>query len=275
MGCFGLLEWYRAVFGYFQVLMSEEPVVLVERRDRILLITINRPEAKNAVNAAVSKRLADAMDRLDDDAGLSVGVLTGAGGTFSAGMDLKAFARGENVVVQGRGMGFTERPPVKPLIAAVEGYALAGGTELALATDLIVASKDSAFGIPEVKRGLVAGGGGLLRLPQRIPYQIAMELALTGDNLPAQRAHELGLVNKLTEPGGALDGALELAERITANGPLAVAATKRIVTEARGWDPDTMFSEQLKILMPVFASNDAKEGAIAFAEKRPPRWTGT
>ncbi|MBV9089395.1 MAG: crotonase/enoyl-CoA hydratase family protein [Mycobacteriaceae bacterium] len=255
--------------------MSEEPVVLVEQRERILLITINRPEAKNAVNAAVSQALADAMDRLDDDAGLSVGVLTGAGGTFSAGMDLKAFARGENVVVAGRGMGFTERPPVKPLIAAVEGYALAGGTELALATDLIVASRDSAFGIPEVKRGLVAGGGGLLRLPQRIPYQIALELALTGDNLPAQRAHELGLVNTLTEPGAALDGALALAARITANGPLAVAATKRIIIESRGWNPDNMFAEQLKILMPVFASNDAKEGAIAFAEKRSPRWTGT
>jgi enoyl-CoA hydratase len=215
------------------------------------------------------------MDRLDDDPGLSVGVLTGAGGTFCAGMDLKAFARGENVVVEGRGMGFTERAPVKPLIAAVEGFALAGGTELALATDLIVASTDAVFGIPEVKRGLVAGGGGLLRLPQRIPYQIAMELALTGDNLPATRAHELGLVNALAEPGAALDAALALAERITSNGPLAVAATKRIITESRGWQPDTMFGEQLKILGPVFASNDAKEGAIAFAEKRPPRWTGT
>ena len=172
------------------------------------MITINRPQAKNAVNAAVSRGLADAMDRLDDDAGLSVGVLTGAGGSFCAGMDLKAFARGENVIVEGRGMGFNERPPVKPLIAAVEGYALAGGTELALATDLIVAANNSAFGIPEVKRGLVAGGGGLLRLPQRIPYAIAMELALTGENLPAERAHELGLVNVLTEPGKALDGAI-------------------------------------------------------------------
>jgi enoyl-CoA hydratase len=250
-------------------------VVLVEQRDRILIITINRPEAKNAVNAAVSRGLADAMDRLDGDPGLSVGVLTGAGGSFCAGMDLKAFARGENVVVEGRGMGFTERPPVKPLIAAVEGYALAGGTELALATDLIVAATDSAFGIPEVKRGLVAGGGGLLRLPQRIPYAIAMELALTGDNLPAQRAHELGLVNALAEPGKALDAAIALAEKITANGPLAVAATKRIIVESRGWSPDTMFAEQMKILLPVFSSNDAKEGAMAFAEKRPPRWTGT
>jgi enoyl-CoA hydratase len=250
-------------------------VVLVEKRDRILIITINRPEAKNAVNAAVSRGLAEAMDRLDDDPGLSVGIVTGAGGSFCAGMDLKAFARGENVVVEGRGMGFTERPPVKPLIAAVEGYALAGGTELALATDLIVASKESAFGIPEVKRGLVAGGGGLLRLPLRIPYAIAMELALTGENLSAQRAHELGLVNVLAEPGSALNAAIELAERITANGPLAVAATKRIITESRGWSPEDMWARQMRILMPVFSSNDAKEGAIAFAEKRPPKWTGT
>jgi len=252
-----------------------EPEVLVEQRDRILIITINRPRAKNAVNGAVSRGLADAVDRLDDDAGLSVGILTGAGGSFCAGMDLKAFTRGENVVVAGRGLGFTERPPVKPLIAAVEGFALAGGCELALATDLIVASRDSAFGIPEVKRGLVAAGGGLLRLPDRIPYAIAMELALTGDQLPAERAHELGLVNVLAEPGKVLEAAIALAEKITANGPLAVAATKRIITESRGWSPDTMFTEQIKIFAPVFSSNDAKEGAIAFAEKRPPRWTGT
>ncbi|MEZ0365346.1 crotonase/enoyl-CoA hydratase family protein [Mycobacterium sp. pUA109] len=253
---------------------AESPV-LVEQRDRILIITINRPQARNAVNAAVSQGLADAMDRLDDNPGLSVGILTGAGGSFCAGMDLKAFARGENVVVKDRGLGFTERPPVKPLIAAVEGYALAGGTELALATDLIVASRESAFGIPEVKRGLVAGGGGLLRLPQRIPYAIAMELALTGDNLTAERAHALGLVNVLAEPGTALDAAIALAEKITANGPLAVAATKRIITESRGWSPDTMFAEQMKIALPVFGSNDAKEGAVAFAEKRAPRWTGS
>src|SRR5271167_444067 len=238
---------------------SDEAPVLVEQRDRVLLITINRPQAKNAVNAAVSRGLADAMDRLDDDPGLSVGVLTGAGGSFCAGMDLKAFARGENVIVEGRGMGFTERPPVKPLIAAVEGYALAGGTELALATDLIVAATNSAFGIPEVKRGLVAGGGGLLRLPTRIPAAIAMELALTGEAFTAERAHALGMVNVLAEPGGALDAAIELAERITVNGPLAVAATKRIITESRGWSRDTRYTEQIKILGPVFASNDAKE----------------
>jgi enoyl-CoA hydratase len=254
---------------------NNEEVVQVEQRGRILIITINRPKARNAVNAAVSRGLADAMDRLDGDDSLSVGILTGAGGSFSAGMDLKAFARGENVVVEGRGMGFTERPPVKPLIAAVEGYCLAGGCELALATDLIVASKDSAFGIPEVKRGLVAGGGGLLRLPQRIPYAIAMELALTGENLTAERAHALGLVNELAEPGAALDAAIGLAERISANGPLAVAATKRIVVEARGWSPEEMWKKQGKILAPVFMSNDAREGAVAFAEKRPPKWTGT
>ncbi|OBG96823.1 enoyl-CoA hydratase [Mycobacterium sp. E136] len=254
---------------------NTEPVVLVEQHDRILIITINRPQAKNAVNADVSRGLADAMDRLDGDAGLSVGILTGAGGSFSAGMDLKAFARGENVAIEGRGLGFTERPPAKPLIAAVEGYCLAGGCELALATDLIVASKESAFGIPEVKRGLVAGGGGLLRLPQRLPYGLAMELALTGESLSAQRAHDLGMVNVLAEPGQALEAAIAFAEKITANGPLAVAATKRIIVESRDWNSQEMWKKQVEIFGPVFMSNDAKEGAIAFAEKRAPKWTGT
>lgn len=253
---------------------ANEPV-LVEQRDRILIITINRPHAKNAIDAAVSHGLAAATDRLDDDPALSVGIITGAGGSFCAGMDLKAFARGENVAVEGRGLGFTERPPVKPLIAAVEGYALAGGTEVALATDLIVAADDAAFGIPEVKRGLVAGGGGLIRLPQRIPPAIAMQLALTGANLPARRAHELGMVNVLTKPGGALTGAIALAEEITANGPLAVAATKRVMIESREWAADEVWRRQFEIIGPVFASNDAKEGAVAFAEKRPPQWTNT
>lgn len=255
--------------------MSEKPEVLVEQLDRILIVTINRPAAKNAINANVSQLLADAMDRLDEDPGLSVGIIAGAGGSFCAGMDLKAFSRGENVLVAGRGLGFTERPPAKPLIAAVEGYALAGGTELALAADLIVAARDAAFGIPEVKRGLVAGAGGLLRLPQRIPYAIAMQLALTGESLPAERAHELGLVNVLAEHETVLNTAIMLAEKITANGPLAVAATKRIITESRGWSPAEMFTEQMKIALPVFASKDAREGAVAFAEKRPPRWTGS
>lgn len=255
--------------------MSDKPEILVAQRGRVLVVTINRPHARNAVNGAVSKGLAAAMDRLDDDPQLSVGVLTGAGGSFCAGMDLKAFARGETVTVEGRGLGFTERPPIKPMISAVEGFALAGGTELALATDLIVASTDAAFGIPEVKRGLFAAGGGLLRLPDRIPYAIAMELALTGDNLSAARAADLGLVNMLTKPGAALAAAIQLAEKIAANGPLAVAATKRIIVESRGWTPQTRFAEQGKIKPTVFNSNDAKEGALAFTEKRQPIWTGT
>lgn len=254
---------------------DSEQSVLVEKRGRILIVTINRPKARNAIDAAVSHALADAMDQLDGDPGLSVGIVTGAGGSFCAGMDLKAFARGENVAVEGRGLGFTERPPVKPLIAAVEGYALAGGTEVALATDLIVAAEDSAFGIPEVKRGLVAGGGGLFRLPLRIPSAIAMELALTGDNLPARRAHELGMVNVLAAPGTALDAAVALAEKITANGPLAVAATKRVMIESREWSEGERWDRQFAIIGPVFESNDAKEGAIAFAEKRAPEWTNS
>jgi enoyl-CoA hydratase len=241
----------------------------------IAWVELNRPEKRNAMNPRLNEEMADVLVALDADDDCLVLVLTGAGEAFSAGMDLKAFARGENVVVKGRGMGYTERPPAKPLIAAVEGYGLAGGMELALATDLIVASEESVFGIPEVKRGLVAGGGGLLRLPRRIPPAIAMELALTGENLSAKRAKELGLVNALAEPGKVLDAAIALAEKITANGPLAVAATKRIIVEARDWTAETEFAEQAKILMPVFTSNDAKEGAIAFAEKRPPRWTGS
>jgi enoyl-CoA hydratase len=244
--------------------------------DGVLVVTIDRPQARNAVTAAVAQGIAEAMDRLDADDDLRVGVLTGAGGTFCAGMDLKAFVRGERPIVPGRGFaGVTVRPPAKPLIAAVEGYALAGGFEIVLACDLVVAAEGAVFGIPEVKRGLVAGGGGLLRLPQRIPPAIAMELALTGERLSAERAKELGLVNVLAEPGQVLDAAIELAERITANGPMAVAATKRIIVEARGWSPEEMWREQTKILAPVFMSNDAKEGAIAFAEKRAPKWTGT
>lgn len=253
---------------------DDSPAVLVDQRDRILVVTINRPGAKNAVNSAVSKGLAEAMDRLDDDPRLSVAILTGAGKSFCAGMDLKAFARGEEIAIPGRGMGFTQRPPKKPVISAVEGYALAGGMEMALATDLIVAASDATFGIPEVKRGLVAGGGALLRLPRRIPYQIAVELALTGRNLTATRARELGLVNSLTEPGGALAGALILAEEITANGPLAIAATKQIITDANGWSPEEAWLRQEDICIPVFASDDAREGARAFAEKRPPAWNG-
>lgn len=249
----------------------------VQRLDGVLIMQLNRPQARNAINLETAQALAAALDVLDNDPDLRLGVLTGSGGNFCSGMDLKAFAAtGQRPYVGRRGFaGLCEQPPAKPLIAAVEGYALAGGTELALATDLIVAATNSAFGIPEVKRGLVAAGGGLLRLPQRIPYAIAMELALTGDPLPAQRAHELGLVNVLAEPGHALQAAIELATRITANGPLAVAATKRVITESRGWSPEEQWREQMKIIMPVFGSKDAREGAVAFAEKRAPNWTGT
>ena len=202
-------------------------------------------------------------------------IITGAGGNFCSGMDLKAFAAGEVVAIPGRGIGFTERPPRKPLIAAVEGYALAGGTEVVLATDLVVASRTAKFGIPEVKRGLVAAGGGLLRLPRRIPYQKALELALTGESFTAEQGAEWGFVNTVTEPGEALAGAVELAERITANGPLAVATTKEVIAKSRNWTEEEMWKKQLEHIIPIFTSNDAKEGAIAFAEKRAPNWTGT
>lgn len=253
--------------------MSDE--ILTERRGRVLVITINRPDARNAVNLAVSQGLADAVDELDEDADLSVAVVTGAGGNFCAGMDLKAFAAGEVVAIPGRGIGFTERPPRKPLISAVEGYALAGGTEVVLATDLVVASRSAKFGIPEVKRGLVAAGGGLLRLQKRIPYQKALELALTGESFTAEQGETWGFVNVLTEPGEALAGAIELAERITANGPMAVATTKEIMAKSADWSEEEMWKKQLEHIIPIFTSNDAKEGAIAFAEKRQPKWTGT
>jgi enoyl-CoA hydratase len=245
--------------------------VRVEPEGDVLVVTIDRPEARNAVDTAVAEGLAAAVDRLDGDEGLRVGVLTGAGGTFCAGMDLKAFVAGERPFVGDRGFaGIVRRPPVKPLIAAVEGWAVAGGFEIALACDLIVAARDARFGIPEVKRGLVAAGGALIRLPRRIPYHLAVELALTGDPIDAERAHAIGLVARLAEPGGAVTAARELAATIAANGPLAVAATKRILTadEAGAWE------RQAEITEPVFASEDAREGARAFAEKRPPVWRG-
>jgi enoyl-CoA hydratase len=249
--------------------------VLVEHADRIAIITINRPQARNAINHAVSAAMAEALAELDERDDLTVGIITGAGGTFSSGMDLKAFLAGEDVSVAGKGLaGITHAPPRKPLIAAVEGWALAGGCEVALACDLIVAANDAKFGIPEVKRGLVAGAGGLIRLPRRIPAGIAMELALTGDPLPAADAHRLGLVNVLTEPGEALDGARHLAARIAVNGPLAVAATKQIITQQQDWDSGDVWARQESLMRPVFLSEDAREGALAFAEKRPPAWKG-
>jgi enoyl-CoA hydratase len=249
--------------------------VRVEVDGDVLVVTIDRPEARNAVNLAVAEGIAAAIDRLDADDALRAGILTGAGGTFCAGMDLKAFVAGERPHVGDRGFaGIVQRPPRKPMVAAVEGWALAGGFEVALACDVIVAARDARFGIPEVKRGLVAAGGALLRLPRRIPYHLAMELALTGDPIGAERAHAIGIVSRLAEPGEALADARELAATIARNGPLALDASKRIVAAAADWPAAEAWDHQAAIAGPVLASEDAREGAQAFAEKRDPVWRG-
>ncbi|MGW3650141.1 crotonase/enoyl-CoA hydratase family protein [Streptomyces sp. NPDC000878] len=253
--------------------MSDE--VLVERRGAVQVITINRPAVKNALDAGVAAGVAAAVDELDESDELRAGVLTGAGGTFSAGMDLKAWLRGESPAIEGRGLcGITLTPPRKPLVAAVEGWALAGGFELLLACDLVVASRTARLGVPEVRRSLVARAGAALHLPRRIPYAIALELLLTGEPISAVRAAEVGLVNRLTEEGGALDGALALAATIAANGPLAVAATKGIASHATDWTLEEGWARQFEIAAPVFQSEDAREGAAAFAEKRAAVWKG-
>ena len=253
--------------------MSEE--VLCEVEDRTLIVTINRPNAKNALNAAAAQGLAAAMDRLDGDGDLRAAILIGAGGTFCSGMDLKAFLRGEKPSVEGRGFGgIVEAPPTKPLIAAVEGYALAGGLELMIACDLVVAHSDAKFGLPEVKRGLVASSGGMMMLPEQIAPRIAMELVLTGDFIDAARAYELGMVNRVTQTDPLVE-AKRLAGTIAANGPLAVEASKRVVRESRYWGIEDRFARQKELTAPVMASRDAREGAAAFAEKRKPVWTGS
>jgi enoyl-CoA hydratase/carnithine racemase len=236
---------------------------------------MNRPRVRNALDAKLSHELAAALDELDSDADLRVGILTGAGGTFSSGMDLKAFGVGERPVVEGRGLaGFAQKPPRKPLIAAVEGYALAGGFEVVLACDLVVAARDARFGLPEVKRSLLAAGGGLIRLPRRIPYHAAVELALTGEAIGAERAAALGLVNRLAEPGGAVAAALELADTIAANGPVAVEAAKRVLGFAAEVGEQEAWSRQAPIHAAISNSEDAREGARAFVEKRAPVWQG-
>ncbi len=253
--------------------MSEELTTVVE--NGILIITMNRPEAKNAMNKTMAEGIAAALDRLDSDPSLRVAVLAGAGGTFCSGMDLKGFLRGESPVVEGRGFGgLVMKQPVKPLIAAVDGYALAGGLELMIACDLVVANRDAKFGIPEAKRGLAAGAGGLMRLPDQIPSRVAMELALTGNFISAVRALDLGLVNRVTD-GPAVEGALELAREINANGPIAVRVSKQIINESRGWPAEERWDRQAALLPEVFTSPDAREGAAAFAEKRAPNWTGS
>ena len=249
--------------------------VTVHQIEGVQVISINRPQVRNAINRAVSEAVAAAVDELDERTDLTLGIITGTGGNFCTGMDLKAFLAGELVALPGRGLaGFIQRPPRKPMIAAVEGWAVAGGFEIALACDLIVAARDARFGLPEVRRGLVAAAGGLLRLPRRIPPAIAKQLALTGEPLSAADASRLGLVNELTEPGQTLDGALDLARRITPNGPLAVRTTKQILDQALDWTVAEGFSRQEPMVAQILASADAREGAAAFAEKRPPAWTG-
>jgi enoyl-CoA hydratase len=248
-------------------------LVSVEEADGVLIIMINRPEARNAISFETAQQLSAAFETLDARDDLRVAILTGAGGNFCTGMDLKAFLRGESTRVDGRGiLGIAMTPPRKPLIAAVEGYALAGGFESVLACDLVVAARDAKFGIPEVKRGLAAAAGGLMRLPRLIPQRIAMECALTGDMISAERLYQLGLINQLTEPGGALEAAKVLAQKIIANAPLAVAASKRVIVEQRDWALDEMFKRQEEITGYLLKSEDAREGATAFAEKRAPVW---
>lgn len=256
--------------------MSEETdPVLVEIVNGVQIVTINRPRAKNSINTKTAEAIGAAMDDLDNRTDLVAGIITGADGVFSAGMDLKAFLAGERPSIPIRGFaGIVEKPSDKPLIAAVEGFALAGGFEIALACDIIVASRDSKFGLPEVKRGLVAAGGGLMRLPQRVPYHLAMEWALTGEFISAEDAYRASLVTHLTEPGAALDRAVDIAQRIAANGPLAVRATKQIIAQSSDWSQAESFDRQREISEPVRSSQDAREGALAFTEKRAPQWQG-
>ncbi|GHF75048.1 crotonase/enoyl-CoA hydratase family protein [Seohaeicola zhoushanensis] len=249
--------------------------VLVSRDGAILTVTINRPERRNAIDRATSESIAAAMDAFDADKTLSVAILTGAGDHFCAGMDLKAFLDGERIELAGRGLaGIIETPPRKPVIAAIEGYALAGGFEIALACDLIVASESAQFGLPEARRGLIAGSGGLVRMPERMPRQIAMECALTGRMIPVREAERWGLVNRCTPAGGALDAARALAGEIAANAPLALAATKQVVANSHRWSEAELWPRQNAILETVITSEDAREGAAAFAEKRTPNWRG-
>ena len=236
-------------------------------------MTINRPGQRNAVNRAVAVALADALDELDRRPDLRVGVLTGAGGNFSAGMDLKAFAAGQRPVTPGRGFaGLVQAPPRKPLVAAVEGWALGGGFEMVLACDLVVAADGARFGLPEVSRGLAARGGGAFRLPRRIPHALAMEILLTGEPIDAIAAERFGLINRLTPDGQALDAALELGRLVARNAPLAVTASKAVALESATWTVAEAFDRQDQFFDPVFASADAKEGATAFRERREPTW---
>jgi len=252
--------------------MSE---LLRERQGRIEILTINRPEARNAINLATATALSDALDEIEADDDVWVVVLTAAGDkAFSAGMDLKAFAAGEFPITEKGFGGITKRDFPKAIIAACNGSALAGGCEIMLSCDLVVAADHAKFGIPEVSRGLVAGAGGLIRLPKRIPRAVALEMALTGEPMSAARALEVGLVNRVVPGDQVMAEAMALAERIAKNAPLAVRLSKQVMlqaaelSEAEAWGiNDAVFGQ-------IGRSGDAMEGAIAFAEKREPNWTG-
>ncbi|MFE5705826.1 crotonase/enoyl-CoA hydratase family protein [Rhodococcus koreensis] len=249
--------------------------VLVEADSGILTITINRPEQRNAMSLSAATAIAEALTRLDDDPELSVAILTGSSGTFCAGMDLKRFRLGERPIVEGRGFGgLVEAPPAKPLIAAVEGWALGGGFEMVLACDLVVAGSGARFGLPEVKRGLAARAGGIFRAPRVLPRAVALEMLLTGEPITAQDAQTHGLVNRVVEDGAAVGTARALAASIAANAPLAVRASKALALDSRTWTDEESFGRQSAYTDPVFASADAAEGATAFAERRAPRWQG-
>jgi enoyl-CoA hydratase len=255
--------------------MNAPEPVLTSRHGSTLLVTLNRPEARNAIDRATAEAVARSMDELDSDPELAVGVLTGTPPAFCAGMDLKGFLRGERPSAGMRGFaGLTRRPPAKPLIAAVEGPALAGGFEIVLACDLVVAAENASFGLPEVRRGLVASAGGLLRLQHRIPFNLAAEWVLTGAPVDAASAHRAGLVNRLVPPGTAVAVALELAAVIAANAPLAVRASKRVLHESPDWPAPEAFDRQAAVTAGIGRSADAREGARAFTEKRIPVWRG-
>jgi enoyl-CoA hydratase len=243
----------------------------------VAVITIDRPDARNAVSPEVAQGIEAAIDAAEADDGVWVLVLTGTPPVFSAGADLKAINEGraaELSTARGGFGGVARRERSKPLIAAVEGAALAGGTEIVLACDLVVAADDARFGVPEVKRGLIAAAGGLFRLGRKIPVNVAMECVLTGDPIDARTAHHHGLVNALCAPGDALQTALALARRVTANAPLAVRESRRIVLECTGADDEEAWARSQESAARVFASDDVREGVLAFIEKRAPAWTG-
>ncbi|WP_020122037.1 crotonase/enoyl-CoA hydratase family protein [Streptomyces canus] len=252
-----------------------DPTVILDVRGDVLIVSINRPEVLNAIDQSTAELLAHAFTRLDEDDTVRVGVLSGGPKAFSTGADLHAVAAGQSPMVPGRGFGgLTERPPRKPLIAAIEGYALGGGFEMALACDLIVASRTAQLGLPEVTRGLIASAGGLLRLPTKLPHSVAMRMALTGERLTGERMSDLHLVSELVDPGCALESAVALAARIAKNAPLSVQASKHLVNAAVNGMTDDLLGLQAELQARLLTSRDVAEGIAAFKERRPPRWQG-